>query len=82
MRSLGKQASHLQELDVDTARYADLSYSRTQQIGDAAYFLGFDSMVVPSARFSCSNLVLFSERIEPADLESDHSEIVDWKTAV
>jgi hypothetical protein len=47
---------------VDTARYLTFEYQASQTIAAAAYFLEFDSLVVPSARFRCSNLVMFTER--------------------
>lgn len=56
----------LTRLGVDTVRYADRTYSRTAEIADAAYFLGFDGLIAPSARWPCSNLVLFTDRV-PAD---------------
>lgn len=37
---------------------------RTQEIGAAAHLLEFDSLLVPSARWSCSNLVLLSEHFD------------------
>lgn len=44
-----------------TSDYAKLQaeYSVTQQIGEAAHFLGADAIVVPSARFPGQNLVVF-----------------------
>ena len=68
----------LEPLGVATARYGDLNYSRTQEIADAAYFLGFDGLVVPSARSSGQNLVLFTDRFAPGDLAVETSEGVDW----
>ena len=61
-------------LGVDTGRYGERDYSRTQEIADAAYFLGFDGLVVPSARWKCSNLVLFTDRIAPEKIEVVGSE--------
>ena len=55
----------LNRLGVDAARYADRDYGRTQEIADAAYFLGFDGLIAPSARWPCLNLVLFTDRIPP-----------------
>src|SRR5207237_1225367 len=54
----------LQQLGVDVPNYAALDYSRTQAIGDAALFLGFDGLSVPSARSQFLNLVLFADRID------------------
>ena len=62
-------------LGADVSRYARLSYERrtdeyptTQAIGEAANFLGFDGLVVPSARASCLNVVLFADRLLPGAL--------------
>jgi hypothetical protein len=56
----------LQKLGVDAARYGAREYGRTQEITDAAFFLGFDGLIAPSARWACLNFVLFTERV-PAD---------------
>lgn len=77
----------LQELEkpgVDVGRYAEVSYrevpNRTQEIGDAAHFLGYDGLIVPSARFDGDNLVLFTDRINVnEDLELIESAPVDWE---
>ena len=69
----------LQQLGVDTNNYATMDYSRTQAIADAAFFLGFDGLIVPSARSQFLNLVLFADRIEIADAEVERCELVDWK---
>ncbi len=67
-------------LKVDTARYSELDYAQTQAIGDAAHFLGFDGLLVPSARWDCLNLVIFMDRIDPNDdWVISASEPVDWK---
>lgn len=66
------------ELGVTVESYGDLSYSRTQEIGDAAAFLGFDGILAPSARWGCQNLVIFSDRVAPDDLSVVDSEPVDW----
>ena len=70
----------LQKLGVDIENYVNMDYSRTQAIGDAAFFLGFDGVVVPSARSQSLNLVLFADRLEVTDTEVEHSELVDWRT--
>jgi RES domain-containing protein len=71
----------LARLGVDTDRYQDRDYAKTQDIADAAYFLGFDGLFVPSARWPCTNAVLFTDRIEPASLSIDETEPthVDWR---
>ena len=50
----------LTDLGVEEARYKEMLYSRTQEIGAAVDFLGFDGLVIPSARWNCSNAVLLS----------------------
>ncbi len=59
-------------------QFSELSYERTQAIGDAAAFLGFDGLMVPSARWECLNLVLFTDKFSPEDLTIEHNEVVDW----
>jgi RES domain-containing protein len=44
-------------------------YPRTQEIGEAAHFLEFDGLIVPSARMQCANVILFTDRIPPESLE-------------
>ena len=68
----------LKVLGVPIDNYGGLSYERTQEIGDAAAFLGFDGILAPSARWSCQNLVIFTERFTPADLSVVSSEPIDW----
>ncbi len=65
-------------LGVDPARYRELLYEPTQAIGDAAYFLGFDSIIAPNARWSCNNLIMFTDQIPVADLEVIESSEVSW----
>ncbi len=69
----------LTALGVDVARYSTLEYTATQAIGAAAHFLEFDGIVVPSARFACSNLVIFLDRLLPdGRIELVKSDSVDW----
>jgi len=72
--------STLGKLGVDTDRHRDRDYSKTQSIGEAAHFLGFDGMIVPSARWEGLNAVLFTDRIAPGDMEIVETEPdpVDW----
>ena len=65
-------------LGVDPARYREILYEPTQAVGDAAYFLGFDSIIAPNARWSCANLILFIDQIAVADLEVIESLEVNW----
>ncbi|HEY8670102.1 MAG TPA: RES family NAD+ phosphorylase [Terriglobales bacterium] len=69
----------LATLGVDVEKYHHRDYARTQEIADAALFLGFSGLVVPSARWDCINLVVFPERIEPGQLTLVGSPgPVDW----
>jgi hypothetical protein len=72
--------STLSALGVDVGRYEQRDYVRTQEIADAAYFLDFDGLIAPSARWSCLNLMLFTDRIAPSEIEIAESEEapVDW----
>jgi RES domain-containing protein len=65
-------------LGVDPARYREVLYEPTQAIGDAAYFLGFDSIIAPNARWSCNNLILFTDQIAPANLHIVESSEINW----
>lgn len=53
----------LQNLGVDQTIYGSMDWLRCQEIGAAAYFLEFDSLLVPSARWECLNLILFLDRL-------------------
>lgn len=64
----------LERLGVDTAHYTNRDYDQTQGIADAAYFLGFDGLIAPSARWQCLNAILFTDRIPPDNLEIVESE--------
>jgi hypothetical protein len=69
----------LVELGVDLDRYHLREYDRTQEIADAAVFLGFTGMIVPSARWNCSNLIVFTEKTEPDHLVVEGAPtLVDW----
>jgi len=69
----------LRQLGVDISKYDSMNYSRTQAVADVAFFLGFNGLVVPSARSRFQNLVLFTDRIEVTGTEVENSEPVDWK---
>lgn len=72
------EMEQLEKLGVDPARYHELLYERTQQIGDAAAFLGFDSLIVPSARYRCNNLVLFLAEFNLENVEVVSQTPIDW----
>ena len=79
-RTMRLARAKLPALGVDLARYGERDYVQTQKIGAALAFLGFDGLIAPSARWSCDNLMIFSdnqalsERLEPiADEE------IEWR---
>jgi RES domain-containing protein len=71
--------SSLSTLGVDVRRYATFEYSVTQAIAAAAFFLDFDGLIVPSARSTELNLVIFTEKlVMGGELKVEASEPVDW----
>ena len=76
----------LAALALDTARYGQLSwqeknaeYPRSQDVAEAAHFLDYDGLIVPSARHASLNVVVFCDRVPPQAMEAvaDHGP-VDW----
>jgi RES domain-containing protein len=63
---------------VDAARYESFDYAATQALAAAAHFMEFDGLLVPSARHSSQNLVVFMDREGAASLKPVKSEPVDW----
>ncbi len=77
----------LEKLGMDTARYGQLSYAergleypRSQDIAETAHFLDFDGLIVPNARWPCSNVILFCDRVPQAAMQPITSHgLVDWR---
>jgi RES domain-containing protein len=76
----------LASLGLDAARFGQLSYNerpqeypRSQEIAEVAHFLDCDGLLVPSARWTCRNLVVFCDRAGPDRMRvaRDHG-LVDW----
>ena len=67
-------------LGIDENKFGDIYYDQTQLVGDAAGFLGCDGLIVPSARWNCDNLVIFSDN-HAIDLPMNvvSSETADWQ---
>lgn len=73
--------SSLEELKpfgVEEENYLDVLYEKTQMIGDAAAFLGFNGIITPSARWECLNLIVFTDHIGPEDMELRSHSDIDW----
>jgi hypothetical protein len=70
----------LPTLGVAMDRYHEREYARTQEVGSTLSWLGVDGLIVPSARWQCDNLIVFSEnhkideKLEPID-----SELIEWQ---
>ncbi len=69
----------LERLGVEKDRYSEVLYARTQEVGDAAHFLGFDGILAPSARWPCMNAVFFTDRIPSDRIEPLAESDVDWE---
>ena len=79
-RRLRLLRTDLEELGVDLVQYETINYRRAQEIGAAVAFLGCDGLIVPSARWRCENLVVFTENHPLSSrLEVLSSEEIDWQ---
>jgi hypothetical protein len=76
----------LHSLGLQTATFGQLSYAernqeypRTQEIAEAAYFIGRDGLIAPSARAECPNLIVFCDQAGPSTFEviRDHG-LINW----
>ena len=68
----------LSRLGVDANLYTEILYDQTQKIGEAANFLGFEAMLVPNARHSSTNLVVFPQNCDLDEIDSIEALDVDW----
>lgn len=66
-------ATQLNALGIDDPLASRLDNDRSQAVGEAAYMMDYQGLIVPSARWECSNLVLFIDRF---DL-NEHIELID-----
>jgi hypothetical protein len=79
-RALRLIRAKLGELGTDMAEFDVPNYARTQEIGAAAAFIGCDGLIVPSARWSCDNLILFTDNLAmDIELEVLGVEEVPWE---
>lgn len=70
--------SMLVKLGVASEEFNQMLYGRTQEIADAAFFMGYDGIIAPSARWKCQNIILFLDKIDLDDVEEVRSERIDW----
>src|ERR1043166_2433643 len=86
IRAATQQALRLEDgdlvkLGVDLASIGNIPYKLTQDIGAAASFLGYDGLIIPSARWKAENLVVFAENSSlDSALEVLETEEVGWQT--
>ena len=74
-----KDVESLGPLGVDPESFRRGDYTRTREIGSAARFLDLEGIVVPSARWPGSNLVLFLDRMTARDVLSVEQTLdVNW----
>lgn len=66
-------AMQLNSLGVDDPLASRVDNDRSQAVGEAAYMMDYQGLIVPSARWDCSNLLLFIDRF---DL-NEHIELLD-----
>ncbi|MEA3013150.1 MAG: hypothetical protein QOD42_1695 [Sphingomonadales bacterium] len=80
-RTLRLLRTDLQGLGLDSPSLASAGYNQSQEIGAAVVFLGFDGLIVPSARWDCDNLVIYSDNhsIVECALDVVDSKEVDWR---
>lgn len=71
--------AQLVALGIDETRYNEMLYERTQEIADAAAFLGFDGIIAPSARWRCDNIVLFLDSFNLENIEIVRETPIEWK---
>lgn len=72
--------AQLADLGVNEKRYKEMLYGRTQEIADAAAFLGFDGLIAPSARWSCQVIVIFLDDSFSLDNIDPITEApIDWQ---
>jgi hypothetical protein len=67
---------------LEFASLADLaSLATPEAIASAAYFLGFDGLIAPNPRWKCQDVVLFTERLAPAQIQLTGTvpKAIDWQ---
>jgi hypothetical protein len=72
--------TNLARLGIAFGELGSADYARSQEVGDIAYrILGCDGLIVPSARWRCSNLVVIEENLKfNAEVQVVDSEEIDW----
>ena len=70
----------LKKFGINETEYQQLNYDKMQKIGAAVAFLDCHGLIVPSARWSCENLIIFTDNLhESEDLVVAEVEEVNWQ---
>jgi RES domain-containing protein len=76
LAALGIDAADFGMLDYEER---EREYAKTRPLARAAYLHGAQALVVPSARWSCPNVIVFADRVSPDALAlSADLGLVDW----
>jgi len=52
--------------------------SATREVAHAAFLLDHDSLLVPSLRWKCANLVVFPDRIDETRIQAGQAKSINW----
>ncbi len=77
-KTLRLEKEVLANLRIEEAQNKSMDHDRSQEIGAAARMLEFDSLLVPSVRFQCLNLVMFLDRLNIDKLRVIESSDINW----
>ena len=67
-------------VDLDDANNRQCEFNKMRRIGAAAAFLDIHGLIVPSVRWDCDNLIIFTDNLhESEELKLVDIEEVDWK---
>lgn len=68
----------LASVGLDLFRDHHRNKKQCQLVGEAAYRLDYDSLLVPSVRWECLNLVLFPALLESTDIAVIEAHDINW----
>lgn len=69
----------LEAVGVTEEAFRKGDHKRTREVGAAARFLDIEGLMVPSARWPCSNLALFPDRMRNRDsLQVEEARDINW----
>lgn len=68
----------LGQLGVDEQVIRGDDLSRTREIGSAAFLMEYDSMLLPSARWDCNNLIVFPDYLPLAEITVSEGQPINW----